>query len=211
MKIPFTTEQFLNVFKNYNEAVFPSQVMLYLLSFIAIYFALKPTSKSGSIVSGLLAFFWLWMGIVYHLIFFTEINKAAYIFGALFILQATLFLIFGVFRSKLIFKYHKDIYGLTAVILILFGLIIYPATGYFLGHKYPSSPTFGLPCPTTIMTFGFLLLIDKKCPVAILIIPVIWSVIGFTAAFKFGIFEDTALLISGLLTLTLILMKNRRQ
>jgi len=28
---------------------------------------------------------------------------------------------------------------------------IYPAVGFPLGHRYPSWPTFGVPCPTTIL------------------------------------------------------------
>ena len=70
MKTPFSLDQFFEVFKNYNETVFPAQIFLYLTSFMAIYLLIKPTSISNKIISGLLAFFWLWMGIVYHIIFF---------------------------------------------------------------------------------------------------------------------------------------------
>lgn len=210
MKTPFTLDQFFEVFKNYNETVFPAQIFLYLTSFIMIYLLIKPTSISNKIISGLLTFFWLWMGIVYHFIFFTTINNAAYIFGATFLLQSVLFLTHGVFKNKLSFSFHSDIYGVTGIVLILFALIIYPVLGYFLGHIYPFSPTFGLPCPTTILTFGVLLLSDKKFPIVILIIPFLWSVIGFTAAFNFGIWEDTGLIIAGLLSSFLILIKNRK-
>lgn len=210
MKTPFTPEQFFEVFKEYNEAVFPAQIILYLLSFTAIYFAIRFSSKSDKIICSILAFFWIWMGTVYHLIFFTAINKAAYIFGAAFILQSILFLIYGVFKNKLSFKFHPGIYGVTGIILVLFALIIYPVLGYLPGHVYPSSPTFGLPCPTTIFTFGILLLCDKNCPNAILIIPFVWSLIGFTAAINFGIPEDTGLLIAGLLSITLLIGKNRK-
>ncbi len=210
MKTPFTPEQFFEVFKEYNEAVSSAEIILYLLSFVAIYLAIRPSSKSDHIICSILAFFWIWMGTVYHLIFFTAINKAAYIFGAAFILQSILFLIYGVIKNKLSFRFHPDIYGVTGIILILFALIIYPVLGYFLGHVYPSSPTFGLPCPTTIFTFGILLICDKNCPVAILIIPFVWSLIGFTAAINFGILEDTGLLIAGLLSITLLISKNRK-
>jgi hypothetical protein len=210
MKTPFTTEQFLEIFRNYNQAVFPMQVILYLVSVFVIYLAFKPTSRSDKIISGILAFLWLWMGVVYHLIFFTAINKAAYLFGAIFILQGILFLSFGVFQNKLSFEFHSGIYGFTGVILILFALIVYPILGYALGHRYPSSPTFGLPCPTTIFTFGLLLLTRKNCPVSILIIPFVWSVFGFSAAFHFGIVEDIGLLVSGLLTFSILLFRNKR-
>ncbi len=209
MQTPFTLEQFLEVFKNYNLAVFPMHIGLYLIAAVAIYSALKPNPKSDKIISIILAFFWLWMGIVYHFIFFTAINQAAYLFGAFFIIQGILFLIFGVFQNRLSFHFRSDKYGITGMILIVFALIIYPLLGYFFGHIYPASPTFGLPCPTTIFTFGFLLLNVKKSPLTILIIPFIWSIIGFMAAFQFGILEDTGLLIAGLMTISLLLYRNK--
>jgi hypothetical protein len=210
MITPFTVEQFFEVIRKYNETVFPMQIVFYLLSIILIYLAIKPSSQSDKVISGFLAFFWLWMGIVYHLFFFTAINKAAYLFGAAFILQSILFLTFGVFQNKLSFRFRFDKYGITGIILILFALIGYPVLGYSFGHVYPNSPTFGLPCPTTIFSFGLLLLCDKKCPLAILTVPFIWSVIGFTAAFNFGIIEDTGLLVSGLLVSAMILIRNKK-
>lgn len=209
MKTPFTIEQFLEIFKNYNHAVFPMQVVFYLISAIAIYLAIKPTPSSDKIISVILAFFWLWMGIVYHIIFFTAINKAAYLFGGLFIIQGILFLILGVFQDKFSFSFKKDKYGIAGISLILFVLIIYPAIGYFFGHIYPSSPTFGLPCPTTIFTFGLLLMNVKKCPLIILIIPFVWSVIGFMAVLQFGILEDTGLLVASLITVSLLIYRNK--
>jgi hypothetical protein len=210
MKTPFSVEQFFHVFRNYNESVFPIQVIFYLTGAFALILVIKPTAKSNRIISGILAIFWLWMGIVYHLVFFSAINKAAYFFGAAFILQGILFSKSGVFQNKLSFKFHTDVFGITGVALVFFALVVYPALGMFLGHNYPSSPTFGLPCPTTIFTFGILLLSDKKLPFTTLIIPFIWSIIGFTAAFRFGIVEDTGLLISGLLTISMLFIKNRK-
>lgn len=209
MKTPFTTDQFLDVFMKYNETVFPMQIIFYLIGVITIYLVIKPTSRSDKIISSLLAFLWLWMGAAYHLAFFTAINEAAYLFGAAFILQGSLFMTLGVFQNKLSFKLRSDLFGIAGIFLILFALIVYPVLGYFLGHVYPSSPTFGLPCPTTIFTFGLLLLSQKKCPFIILIIPFIWSVIGFTAAFNFGILEDTGLIVSGIVASILLLFRNR--
>jgi hypothetical protein len=210
MKTPFTVEQFFGVFKNYNEAIFPMQVLFYLLATIAFYFAIKPAAKSSRIIAGILAFLWLWMGAVYHLAFFTGINKAAYLFGGIFILQGILFLFFGFYRDTFSFKFSYSVYGVTGVVLILFALVVYPVLGFFMGHVYPASPTFGLPCPTTIFTFGLLLLSDKKLPVVLFIIPFTWSLIGFTAAFNFGVKEDIALPVSALVTLSMSLARNRQ-
>lgn len=209
MKPPFISEQFFEVFKNYNETVYPIQVILYLIGFTAIYLSFKPSNNSGKVISIILSFFWLWMGVVYHLIFFTAINSLAYVFGVLFIFQSILFMIYGVFQNKLSFKFQIDQYSVTGIVLILFSVILYPVSGYLLGHVYPYSPTFGLPCPTTIFTFGLLLMNIKKCPVIILIIPIIWSVTGFSAAFIFGIAEDTGLPVAAIITLFMLLKRNR--
>ena len=210
MKPPITLEQFLEVFRNYNQAIFPMQIVFYLIGIVAIYSAIKPNAHSNKFISSILVFFWLWMGVVYHLIYFTEINKLAYLFGGLFIVQGILFMVLGVFQDKFSFQFKADKYGITGLILMVFALVIYPILGHFLGHNYPFSPTFGLPCPTTIFTFGLLLLNQKKCPIAILIIPFVWSIIGFMAAFQFGIIEDTGLLVAGLITMSLLIYRNKK-
>jgi Family of unknown function (DUF6064) len=209
MDLPFTTEQFLKVFQNYNLSVWPMQVILLLLGIAALYLGVKSSSNSGRTISVILAFLWLWMGVVYHLVYFTAINKAAYAFGFLYIVQSLVFLYVGVFRASLSFQYRSDRYGITGTVLILFAMVIYPVLGYMLGHIYPQSPTFGLPCPTTIFTFGILLWTDKKVTLLVLAIPFLWSIIGFTAALSLGIREDIGLLIAGLVGTFLIVMRNR--
>jgi len=68
MKLPFTLEQFLDVFRQYNTAVWPMQIVLILLALLTVYFSTKKKSHSDKIIVITLAFFWLWMGIVYHLV-----------------------------------------------------------------------------------------------------------------------------------------------
>ncbi|WP_339379209.1 DUF6064 family protein [aff. Roholtiella sp. LEGE 12411] len=47
---------------------------------------------------------------------------------------------------------------------------IYPLIGYSLERTFPSLPTFGIPCPTTIFTFGLLFWTNKKFPSSLLIV-----------------------------------------
>jgi len=209
MKLPFTQKEFLTVFENYNEAIFPMQIILYLLALFIIYLLIKKKPWSNKVISAILSFFWIWMGIVYHILFFATINKAAYFFGTLFILHGGIFLWKGVHQKKLRFSIVKNTYGFVGLILMVFALIIYPTISYSLGHVYPTSPTFGLPCPTTIFTFGMFLILDGKYPKAILIIPFIWAIIGFSAAFSLGITEDVSLLVAAIVTLWLVLVKHK--
>jgi hypothetical protein len=44
-------------------------------------------------------------------------------------------------------------------------------------------------------------------PGYIIVIPFLWTIIGFSAAFTLGIYEDTALIISGLLFAVLNFIK----
>lgn len=206
MNLPFTTEQFLDLFRNYNLAVWPAQLFLVILALLLILALFKKNSYSDKLISFGLAVLWLWMGIVYHYKFFTKINNAAYIFGSLFVIQGGLFLFFGVVKSNLIYVYKNNLTGIISVIFFIYALIFYPLLGYLLGHIYPRTPTFGLPCPTTIFTFGIILLLEKR-KILIFIIPLLWSIIGFTAALKLGIYQDIGLLIAGIISIIILSSK----
>jgi hypothetical protein len=52
---------------------------------------------------------------------------------------------------------------------------------------------------------------DKKFPLPLLLIPIIWSIIGFFAASSLGITEDYMLLVAGVAGTALIIVKNREK
>ena len=207
-KIPFTTEQFLRVFEKYNQAIYPFQFALILVAIISVFLAASRKPFANKLISYLLGFLWLWMGIVYHLIFFTAISPPAYLFGTLFIIQGLLFLYEGVVRNRLSFRASQNFYGIFGTIFIAYALVIYPLIGYALGRTFTASPTFGAPCPTAIFTFGLLIWTDKRFPLSLLIIPVLWSLVGTSAALSFGIKEDFGLLVAGMIGTTIIIRHN---
>jgi len=206
--IPFTVDQFLNVFEQYNVAVWPAQVFLSTIGMFAISLVLSRKSDLSRIVSLILSLFWIWMGIVYHLWFFSAINKVAIVFAAFFVLQGILFFIAGVLNQQLTFCFSSNLYGIVGSVFLVYALIFYPAFGYWLGHRYPAAPTFGLPCPTTIFTFGILLWTIRRVPLYILAIPLAWSFIGVWAAISLGMIEDFGLLVAGLLGSMLIIFRD---
>lgn len=207
MDVPFTVSQFLEVFWRYNTAVWPAQIVFYGLALLMIYWAASGVDRW---VHGLLAFLWAWMGVVYHWLFFTEINGAAWAFGALFLAQALVFLGASVGRPRIRFLFTRDVYGLTGAAFLAYALVLYPVLGAMAGHAYPRGPTLGLPCPSTIATFGLLLWTSTRVPPWVLAIPLVWAVIGSSAAVQFGITEDLGLLVAGLLGTIMLLVKNRR-
>jgi hypothetical protein len=211
MKLPFNTEQFLDVFEEYNLGVFPLQFLFYLLAVIVIWFSIQKNRISDRIIVFILFFLFIWTGIVYHILHFTAINSAAYVFGLAFVIQSLLFMYYGFVKKELSFKLKFNLYGLTGMILVFFALIVYPLIGYFKGHIYPRSPTFGVPCPTLIFTFGVILWTDQKFPKPLLIIPLLWAIVGFSAVALLGMIEDLGLLISALTCCILMFVKDPKE
>jgi hypothetical protein len=190
MKLPFTPYQFLEVFKNYNLTVWPAQLVLFTAALgILAMIKMNRGLKLSFLILGLM---WIWMAFVYHLSFFSVINTAALLFGAFFILQA-LYLFYCPFQDSVHFTNRWNLKTKTAAIIIFYALVLYPVIGNFSGHAYPYSPTFGLPCPTTIFTFGILMLIKERIPVFIYIIPVLWTLLATSAVFSLGMNEDLGL------------------
>ena len=206
MKFPFTIDQFQDVFKAYNNNIWPFQFFLVALAVWIVIIALKKPA-SNSLMMFILGSLWIWTGVVYHLVYFTAINNAAYFFGILFIIQGCIFFSQGTSGDGLNFRFRKDLYGIKGAFLILFSLVIYPILNYFLGHVFPYSPTFGLPCPLTIFTLGLLLWVQRKFNFWIMVIPFLWSMVGFSAAINLDMKEDVSLGIAGLITVILTLTK----
>lgn len=211
VKLPFTAEQFLQVFSAYNTSIWPVQVVAFILVIILLFMVVKSRESGSSTVNLILALYWFWMGAVYHIGFFSEINPAAYLFGGFFILQGFGFITLIWLNYDLIYALRKDIHGITGGLLILYSLVIYPLLGYLFGHGYPRAPMFGVaPCPTTIFTFGILLWTRRRVPYWLLVIPGLWSVIGFMAAINLTIYEDAGLLVAGILGISLIIYRNQQ-
>ncbi len=127
-------------------------------------------------------------------------------------MQGLIFLYSGVIKNGLSFHYQTNVYSITGGIFILYAPLIYPLLGYAFGHSYPQSPVFGVaPRPTTIFTFGLLLWTVKKVPFYVWIIPLLWSLIGFSAAVNLGVKEDFGLFVAGIVGSLLLYGRNRRK
>lgn len=200
--LPFTRDQFLTVFAEYNAAIWPAQILAYGLGAVAI---LALARRRAGMASGILAVLWLWTGIAYHWVFFAAINPAAFVFGAAFVVQGLLFL-GGAGRRALTFGcvpgWRK---GLGAV-LIAYAMVVYPLAGWLAGHHYPAMPMFGVtPCPLTIFTFGVLAFASDPIPTRLLVVPVLWSLVGGSAAVLLGIPQDWMLPAAGLAAVLAVL------
>lgn len=190
--MPFTTQQFFQVFTDYNRAIFPVQFVLPLLAIVAVASVSRYAESRDRTAPLLLGAFWIWSGAVYQILFFSHINPMALLFGALFIVQGLLFIREAV-RKDLDLFFSPDLRGWVGAAMIIYTLLFYPLIEIFDGKSLLASPTFGTPCPLTIFTFGLLTWSRQATPWYLLVIPTIWSLIGTAAAFSFGVVADLAL------------------
>lgn len=190
IEMPFSEQEFFGVFARYNAAVWPAQLALYALAIAALFLAAR--GRNGRYVAASMAFLWAWMALAYHAAFFRDINPAATLFAAAFLIQSGLFIWYGVVQERAIFP-SRGIWAAFGTALIAYALIAYPLLAAALGQRYPQMPTFGLPCPTTIFTIGLLLTAKPVVPRLLWLIPILWSIVGTQAALVLGVREDFGL------------------
>jgi hypothetical protein len=208
--LPFTREEFLAIFATYNEAIWPMQSLAMVLGAIAVIAIFWRAALSDRIVAACLGLMWMWTGIMYHILYFAAINTPAYGFGAMFVVQGILLILSGSILHQLKFGYVNDWASWGGLAFIGYAAFVYPVLGVLTGHAYPQLPMFGVtPCPVTIFTFGILLLTTARVPRWLLVIPVIWSLIGGSAAFLLGVAPDWLLLVSGLITIALLITRHK--
>jgi hypothetical protein len=208
--LPFTRDQFIGVFADYNAAVWPVQVLAYLLGLAMVLAVWRRFGARDRFIAGGLGVMWLWTGVAYHWLHFASINSAAMVFGALFAIQGVLFL-YAAVRGTLKFGPGGGVSMGLGAALALYALALYPLLGVLAGHAYPAMPMFGItPCPVVIFTFGLLLLTTTHVSRWLLVIPLLWSLIGGSAAFLLGIPQDWVLLVSAV-AVPIIVMRDRRR
>ena len=196
MQLPFTKEQFLDVFAAYNETLWPVLVALWVVSVVASVLLFSSRRPPDRWISALLAAHWIWSALAYHVAFFTRINGAAWVFAALFLLQSAVFLWLGVVQGRLSFTPRRTAWAPLAWALIAYSLA-YPGINAAQYFSVSRIPAFGVPCPTTIFTTGLLMLATPRTW-RVSVIPVMWSAIGGSAAYVLGVHADYALPIAGI-------------
>ncbi len=107
-------------------------------------------------------------------------------------------------RRKLAFGWVLGLKSVAGAVLIVFALVVYPVWSAYAGHPYPATPTFGLPCPTTIFTIGVLCFAVPPTPRSPLIVPVLWCFVGAQAAFVLGVTADLGLVAAGIVGIGLV-------
>jgi hypothetical protein len=186
--LPFSADAFFDVLAAYNAQLWPVAVLLWAATAWTFVMVLRGRASLSRFPAVLLVIQWTWSAVAYHLLFFTRINPVAWGFGVLFLFEATL-LAWYARRQPLPFARVHSARGAFAATLIGYALA-YPLLAVAGGHAYPRLPTFGVPCPTTILTIGFLIGAGRTFPRTAAVVPIAWSAIGGSASVLFGVWAD---------------------
>jgi hypothetical protein len=207
MRPPFSLAEFLDVFRRYNDALWPAQGMLIALAIVAVISAMSSGRRRSKVASASLAVLWIWTGVVYHYVFFRAINPAATLFAIAFVVEGVFIAWLGVVRTSLRFEARPGWPSVIGGATIFYALVAYPLIGRALGHIYPTAPMFGAPCPMTIFTLGMLVWATPPRSRAIVVVPALWSVVALSAAIQLGMWEDLGLAVAACVALVATLRR----
>jgi hypothetical protein len=195
--LPFTGDQFFDVFAAYNRALSPVAIGLWWYALAAAVVLARRSYKRARFAAAMLGVQWVWAGVAYHATFFAVINPAAWFLAALFVVEGVLLVRSGVSRDELRFSPTGAVRHVIAWALIAYALA-YPILAQAEGHAFPRAPTFGVPCPTVLLTIGWLFAADPPWPKMLAVIPIGWAFIGGAAAVLFGVRADLMLPVAGM-------------
>jgi hypothetical protein len=204
--MPFSLEMLLDYFAVYNERIWPMQLLGYVAGLLTLAPLFRPGKAWNRVVTGLLAFLWLWVGLVFWVQAASQMAML-YAPAALFTVQGVLFLS-ALVRDRVAYGSAGRVATIIGLALVTYALVGYPLVGLGVGHVYPHavlSPLF--PCPAIVLTFG-LLLFARGVPRHLLVIPTLWALSGLMWLYL-GMFEDAGLVIAGLVGVVMIAARER--
>lgn len=193
--LPFTPEVYVSLLATYNQAMNPAHVVAAVFALVMLLSVGGRYRFADRLIAVLLAAFWLWTGIAFHYFYFSTINFVAPVFALLFVLQGLVLIWTGTIRGGLEFRQPDIPRSWIAMGLVIFLFVIYDLIAGIFDRDWPASAELGVaPTPTTIVTLGFLMLLQPRAPWHLLAIPLLWCLTGAAYGWFLGIYEDLSLL-----------------
>jgi hypothetical protein len=203
-------EEFWSIMEAYGARIMPSQIVFYIAAILIVaWLFLKPGKTQSLFVKLYLSLVFAFDGIAF---FFTLARDMAggsygnYFVGAVFMVVSVLFAV-DLFRKKMEFSLPTVGWQKYVTLVLLLLVFCYPLFGIAFGHSFTALMVPGaFPCPTTAL--GLLLLttalprVDKIIYILLLFCAIPST--PFLQIAKYGVYEDTILLATGIYSLFLL-------
>ena len=202
-------EQFWQVMQDYGSAIMPAQIVFYVAAaLVAGCLALSSGRRSSFAAKAFLGVAFAWNAIGFYLTLGSGMAAGSggnYIFGIIFLVVSILFGV-DLFRGRMEFAVPVGRWERLFTLVLTVMVFCYPVFGMFRGHPLASLIMPGtFPCPTTALALLILTTALPRVDMVIYILLLLCA-IPFTPFFqiaKYGVYEDSILLASGLYALVL--------
>jgi hypothetical protein len=210
--LPFTADVLFASVEAYNRSLWPLHLLAVLLALAAIALTLRPMPHGNRAIAAVLAASWLSTGTGWFYVHFATIDFVAPLYALLFVLEGLLIAWAGLVRDGVAFRFRADLSGWTGLALALAALVGCALADGLAGPGWPGIRLVGLaPGPTAVFTLGFLLLTERRTPLRLAVVPLLWMLVAGATGWVLGIPQDQALPLAGLCGFALIVRRNRRQ
>lgn len=200
--ILFSPQAYFRMFAQYHARFFPFHAVL-IASAAAVPFLAHRSPRAERLIAGILAFWWLWVAIAFHLDRYTTINPAARYFAVLFVIQALL-LAWQCFRPGAPRPLPNT--WPSAVLFLVAALV--PLASRASGREWNQVELIATtPDPTAVATLAFVIAAGRK---GLAIIPLAWCAIGGATLWALDSPEAWVPLLSGLYALVVFARAGRR-
>jgi Family of unknown function (DUF6064) len=183
----FSPRTYYRMIERHNEAVWPAQLLTIALG-VGILAALRrPSAQHGRLVAGVLAVLWMTVAWAFLLRRYAAINWGIKYIAPLFLVEALLFVWWGMVRGKLSFALRPGVGGRSGAALLVLAVVLYPALAGISGRPWQQAEVFGIaPDPTVIATVGLLLQTNSRFRWALLPVPLLWCAITAATLWAMG-------------------------
>ena len=209
-------EHLLEQIGQYNQMFFPFSLILpSILALMAILLVLfrfiRPGSRGNGLMNSFLALLYAIAGLeTFYPTFLGEV-KVEYISGAVIMWIFSSLFVWDIFHQKTDFRLSpRTDLKVLSLLLMSYGIFIYPLVEWALGFTWPRMVFFGAECPSTIFAIGLLIGSIPRVNKAIYIALSIGAIISGGTFSMLGATFDIAYFASGVCGL-LMLIRYRRE
>ncbi len=184
--IPYSADVYTAIIADHNLSLWPLQIFAAVLCLSII--GLARRGGANSIALMIVAAFWVWCGVQFHMITYATINWAAQFFGYAFVIQGLAMAAWALVTRGQFIEPQRRVWAWAGIGLIISAAALHPLVLLIMSALLTHAEIAGLmPTPTAVLTIGILYLLPRKSALLLLIIPTAWSIWDGLSAWTLGL------------------------